>query len=98
MAEHLSQGSAKVDAPLKVWTDVTICASLAVNDPEVLNLTRGEAWLGRSFNDQNELLEHLAVNLIGEDLRLSQLDGWADLPDEAVTTKVFGVDVELSRG
>jgi hypothetical protein len=80
----------------KVFAELTTHATLTINDPAALDLDRGEAWLGKPFESQEALLEHLVVNLVGEDLRLSCLDGWADLPDNAVTVRTFDMDVELS--
>lgn len=85
-----------VGDPLKVFADLTTNATLVINDPAVLDLDRGEAWIGKPFESQDDLLKHLVVNLVGQDLRLSCLDGWADLPDEAVTVRTYDMDVELS--
>lgn len=76
---------------------VTIYGSLEVKDESVLDLTRGEPYLGSPFDDEDHLLQHLAVNLIGAGHRLSQLDGFADLTDDAVRVQVHGTDAELHR-
>ena len=81
---------------LKVFADLTTNATLVINDSAVLDLDRGEAWLGKPFESRDALLEHLVVNLVGEGLRLSSLEGWADLPDSAVTVRTYDMDVELS--
>lgn len=81
---------------LKVDAEVTTHATLTINDPRVLDLDRGEAWCGKPFESQETLLRHLAINLVGEDLRLTSLDGWADLPEDAVTIRTYDMDVEIS--
>jgi hypothetical protein len=73
---------------------VTKYGSLKINDAAVLDLSRGEAFTGAPFESQEELLEHLGVNLIGGEHRLSLLDGWADLPDDAVTVRIDDVEAE----
>jgi hypothetical protein len=83
-------------ALLKVYADLTTSATLTINDPRVLDLDRGESWCGKPFENQGALLSHLAVNLVGEQMRLSSLDGWADLPDDAVTVRTYDMDVEIS--
>ena len=73
---------------------VTIYGSIEVNDDAVLDLSRGQAIYGQPFDDERALLKHLGINLIAGFLRLSQLDGWADLPDDAVTVKVDEVEAQ----
>lgn len=73
---------------------VTTYGSIEVNDHTVLDLSRGEPFYGKPFDDEQELFEHLGTNLIGGGLRLSQLDGWADLPDDAVTVKIDEVETQ----
>jgi hypothetical protein len=82
--------------PLKVFADLTTNATLVINDPAVLDLDRGEACIGKPFENQDALLKHLAINLVGQDIPLRCLDGWADLPDNAVTVRTYDMDVELS--
>jgi hypothetical protein len=72
----------------KIPITLTTYASIDVQDDAVLDLDRGEAMYGVPFASEKALLEHLAINLIGLGLSLSNLDGWADLPDDAVTVKI----------
>lgn len=76
---------------------VTIYASIKVLDPRVLELDRGEPVLGKSFENQDSLLEHLAINLVREHRSLSSLDGWADLPDDAVQVLTGHIEADLER-
>lgn len=85
-----------MSAPTKVFAEVTTHAAITINDPSALDLDRGEAVICQPFENQDALLEHLAFNLVSNELRLSSIDGWADLPDNAVTVRTFDVDVELS--
>jgi hypothetical protein len=71
---------------------VEILGTIEVNDSAVLDLTRGEPLIGKSFGSEQELVEQLAINLVGQDMRLSQMDGWADLPDSAVTVSVGAME------
>lgn len=73
---------------------VTIYGSIEVNDDAVLDLTRGEEYYGEPFDDEQELFRHLGLNLLVNDSRLSRLDGWADLPDNAVTVKIDEVEAQ----
>ncbi len=77
---------------------LTTYASLEIRDPAVLDLSRGEAMYGNAFEDEDALAEHLARNLIGGDLNLSSLDGWADLPDYAIHVRVYHVEADVRRG
>ena len=81
----------------EIPVELTTYASIRVNDSAVLDLTRGEPWAGHPFENEDELLEHLAVNLIARDLRLSQLDGWADLPDDAVEVRIDEIEADIQR-
>jgi len=76
---------------------LTMDAGMEINDWAVLDLTRGEAFYGAPFTTQEKLLQHLAVNLIGEGIPLSSLDGWTDLPDSAVTERVSGIEAEIEE-
>jgi len=71
---------------------VEILGTIQVNDQQVLDLSRGEPFEGKPFGSKQELVEHLAINLVGQDMRLSQMDGWADLPDSAVTVSVGDIE------
>lgn len=76
---------------------VEVLGSLTINDPEALDLSRGKTIIGAAFGSEDELLEHLAVNLIGVGHSLSGLDGWADLPDEAVTVRFGDTEARIER-
>lgn len=74
---------------------LTTYGSLEIRDPDVLDLNRGESVYGDAFEDEDALLQHLAINLIGEGLSLSSLDGWADLPRDAVRVRVDDVEADV---
>ena len=80
---------------LQVPVTLTSSVTITVSDRAVLDLTRGESFYGKPFEDVDELLQHLARNLIAQGLPLSSLDGWADLPDDAVTVSVGDVEAEI---
>lgn len=49
------------------------------------------------LDTEEKVLEMLAYNFGVRDSRLSQLDGWADLPDSAATGSVIHIDYESVR-
>ena len=46
---------------------------------------------------ERAVLEHLAFNLVGNGLQLSQIDGYANCPDESARVRGFPWDVEIDR-
>jgi hypothetical protein len=62
--------------------DITGQAVIEISD-EAFEAVNDE-WRGQFYNLRSELeiAEHIAHNLIINNWRLSQLDGWADQPDE----------------
>jgi hypothetical protein len=89
------------DKPLVIKASLDVATEITVNDPRVLELDRGVAFVGEPFRNVLDLAKHLAVNLGMGDHTLSQLDGWADLPDTAVTVREVGVEpewVHIERG
>jgi hypothetical protein len=41
------------------------------------------------FDTSEEVAEHIAYNMIVNDAKLSQLDGWADQPDEHASVTFY---------
>lgn len=85
-----------INARAGVFVELTTHGALTVNDTSALDLSRGEACICKPFESQDALLGHLAINLLGEKVRLSRMDGWADLRDDAVIAREFDMEVELS--
>ena len=50
--------------------------------------------LGKGASER-DVVEHLAFNLVGNGLRLSQIDGYANMPDDAVKIPAVEWDVEI---
>jgi hypothetical protein len=46
---------------------------------------------------EDDVLQHLVFNLVGNSLRLSQIDGYANCPDESVSIPHADWDVEIER-
>jgi hypothetical protein len=46
---------------------------------------------------EDDVVQHLAFNLIGNGLRLSQIDGYANCADASVTVPYVEWDVEVDR-
>lgn len=70
-----------------------------VNDQEVINRVtdpvRGEGWRKQCYQlfTADEVLQHLAYNCIANGAeRANQLEGWADLPDDAATMGVESIE------
>lgn len=86
---------------MKIPITLTTYAWLEICDPDVMDLTRGEDALDAyeyTFEEHEDaLLQHLAINLIGGGLPLSSLDGWNDLPNEAVRVCVDDVQAVVHR-
>lgn len=76
---------------------LTTFASIKVIDPAVLDLNRGEYANGGPFDNEDDLLEYLAVNLIAGGLDLSQMDGWADLSNDAVIVQVGDIEAHIEH-
>ncbi len=68
--------------------DVTFTVSvlLTVNDEDALDRVQTEEWRNSLYDlDEKGAVEMLARCIGIQGWRLSNLDGWADMPDEAVT-------------
>src|SRR5690242_4364091 len=69
---------------------------IAISDPDVIERVtgpKGDEWRAQVYNlhTRDDVLEHLAYNCAAngaENARL--LDGWADLPAEAVSMRLRG--------
>lgn len=57
----------------------------------------GSSMTGNKAHDEVVVVEHLAFNLVGNDLRLSQIDGYANCPDASVIVLYEDWDVESVR-
>ena len=94
-----------MSAAAKQIRDVAVEANVVIeiNDQDVVERITGpggDEWRS-SFYDlhtENDVLQHLAFNCVANGAEcVRQLDGWADLPDDAATMNVvretFGADV-----
>ena len=67
---------------------------ITVNDPDVIERVtgpEGDEWRSYAYNlyTEEEVLAHLAYNaLVNGITRVNQLDGWADLPDDAAVMQL----------
>ncbi len=57
----------------------------------------GSQITGNKPHDEMMAVEHLAFNLVGNDLNLSQIDGYANCPDESARVPHEPWDVEDVR-
>ena len=81
--------------PVIIQTNASIHVN-GIGDERVLDLSRGiQSAIGKKFDNRDELLKHLAFCLIVFDLELSQIDGWADLPDDAVSVDIEHIVVDI---
>jgi hypothetical protein len=70
-----------------------------VNDQDVIERVtdpvRGEEWRKSAYRlfTAAEVLQHLAYNCIANGIeKVNQLDGWADLPDDAATMALESIE------
>lgn len=71
---------------------------ITINDPDVIERVTGpggDEWRSQLYNlyTEKDVLDHLAYNCIANgEQNASRLDGWADLPKEAVEMEIREVD------
>jgi len=64
----------------------TVSVLLTVNDDDALERVETEAWRDSLYDlDEKGAVEMLARCIGIQGWRLSNMDGWADMPDTAVT-------------
>lgn len=78
--------------------DLVGTVQIIVNDPEAVHRVTGsggDEWRSMFYDlrTEDDVLEHWAYNALANNVgEASRLDGWADLPPEAVTMRVVGVN------
>lgn len=79
--------------------EVTIQKTVVVTlDESVLEQARTEPAFFRPPLTDGGVVEHVAFNLVCNELRLSQIDGYANCPDEsAIVSRDDSWDVRLER-
>lgn len=76
--------------PTNYEVQVMSTVEVTINDPDVIERVtgpNGDEWRDGLYqlHTAQDVLEHLAANAVANGLRdASLLDGWADLPPEAV--------------
>lgn len=71
--------------------EITISGTGVIEiDDEVINVV-DDAWREMLYelNTPEEIAEHLGYHLIINDAKLTQLDGWADMPNEYAEVKDY---------
>lgn len=73
--------------------------SITVNDPDVFERVtgpKGDEWRAQLYNGvhtKEDVLKHLAAaGVMPGAERANQLEGWADLPNDAATMEIVGVE------
>ncbi len=74
----------------KTWTgnygeDIHFEGSIELDNKVIANVDDSWRTLFYDFNTPQQVAEHLAFNMIVNDLKLSGIDGFANLPDEMAT-------------
>ena len=94
----VTKGTPMAD-PIAVTVTWTVTVELLAEDPDVVNRTRGEGPRAADFETtmgwpQRIALASLArsTGVLGVDLR--DLDGWADLPNDALSVQDVSWDLE----
>lgn len=81
------------------YVTATVTYRVVINNEDVVRrcTENVDGWQDDFYmlKTRADVLQHLAYNLGLHDLRLSQLEGWADLPDDAVTVTSFTQDWEM---
>jgi hypothetical protein len=74
--------------------EITVKTQLELDD-QVIDVVDDE-WRSQLYDlyTPEEIAEHIAYNLIANNARLSQLDGWADQPDSNADLKSINWDFE----
>jgi hypothetical protein len=73
---------------------------VTINDPDVIERITGpggDDWRKQAYqlHTRDEIVQHLAYNCIANGReRANELDGWADLPDDAATMGVEGIEAD----
>ena len=77
--------------PRTVVIHVRAVVEVTIHDPDAIARCFTEDWrsLMYQFDTEGEVLDHLAITLGCREMSLSRLDGWADLPDDAVAARVL---------
>lgn len=82
----------------RIEVTVTCVFDITINNPNVIDrCVNNEDHWRETFYDLDtpeKVLEHLAVNMGFRDWRFSQLEGWADLPDDAVSLNIVSEWIE----
>lgn len=92
-----SAGSRKVEPQKKVVTFI-VDVELQIADPDVIERVTGpggDEWREQLYDlhTEQDVLKHLAYNCVANGCEnATMLDGWADLPREAVRMRVAEVD------
>ncbi len=85
--------------PMKFSTSLEGHVVVTVNDPDVIERVtdpvRGEEWRKQAYQlfTADEVIQHLAYNRLANGIgRANQLDGWADLADDAATMGIESIE------
>ena len=75
---------------------VTAVVEVTINDPDAIQRCFTDEWRASMyrFDTEGEVLDHLAIALGCREMQLSRMDGWADLPDDAVEARVLDWETE----
>jgi hypothetical protein len=74
-----------------------VVVKITVNDREAIERVTGpggDEWRSYAYNlhTERDVLEHWSYNAVANGVeRVNRLDGWADLPDDAVLLEVVDV-------
>jgi uncharacterized Fe-S cluster-containing radical SAM superfamily protein len=79
---------------MKIFSDVEVSVEIEINDPDIFERITGpggDEWRAQLYDlrTKGDVVRHIAFNAIMNNLeRVNQLDGWADLPNDAGTMQV----------
>lgn len=79
--------------------EVRLYVRVTVDDQNVVDrcVNNENGWRDSLYplETEDQVYEHLAYNFAVNHARLSQLDGWADLPDSAASGRVEDTECEV---
>jgi hypothetical protein len=91
------QSQGQVEAKPTVLMEAQV--EISIKDRDVIERVTGpggDEWRSQLYNlrTEDDVLNHLAYNAVAGNVeRVNQLDGWADLPDDAATMQVVSFHV-----
>ena len=95
MAKYQIEATVLIEVDINDPTVITRCVENWNDEGQPVPYGQGlRGWRDVLYNltDEDEVLEMLAYNLAIRDRYLTQLDGWADMTNEAADARIVDID------